>query len=266
VSELPPLDVDSLRADLSPPWSRLDVVSETGSTNADLLARAAAGGDVDGTVLIAEHQTAGRGRHGRTWAAAPRAQITMSVGIAAGDVSTDAWGWLTLATGVAVVDAVVAETRVAAGLKWPNDVLAGHRKLAGILAEVASPRPLIVVGVGLNVALRDDALPDPAATSPTQLGVATPDRARLIGRLLRELGDRVAGWRAAGGTDDRLMSDYAERSLTIGSQVRVMLPGGRELAGTARSVDERGRLVVESEGNIVAVSAGDVVHLRPIGD
>jgi BirA family biotin operon repressor/biotin-[acetyl-CoA-carboxylase] ligase len=266
VPELPALDPDALRENLSLPWRRLDVVSETGSTNADLLARAAAGEDVDGAVLIAEHQTAGRGRQGRTWAATPRAQITMSVGIAAGDVPTGGWGWLTLATGVAVVDAVVAETHVRAGLKWPNDVLAGGGKLAGILSEVAAPLSLIVVGVGLNVALRDDDLPDPAATSLTQLGVATPDRAQLIGRLLHELGDRVAAWRAAGGADDRLMRDYAERSLTIGSQVRVILPGGRELVGPARSIDERGRLVVESGDETAAVSAGDVVHLRPIGD
>ncbi|MDT5091150.1 MAG: BirA family transcriptional regulator [Mycobacterium sp.] len=263
MSELRPLDADALRVGLPPPWRRLDVVAETGSTNADLLSRAADGEDVDGAVLIAEHQTAGRGRHGRTWTATPRTQITMSVGIAAGDVPTDAWGWLTLATGVAVVDAVMAQTHVAAALKWPNDVLAGGGKLAGILSEVYPPS-LIVVGVGLNIALRDDDLPDPAATSLTQLGVASPDRERLIGSLLHELGDRVSSWRAAGGADDGLMRDYADHSLTIGSQVRVLLPGGRELTGLARSVDERGRLMVdEVDGDTVAVSAGDVVHLRP---
>jgi BirA family biotin operon repressor/biotin-[acetyl-CoA-carboxylase] ligase len=266
VPALPPLEVDALREELPPPWRRIDVVAETGSTNADLVARAVAGEDIDGSVLIAEHQTAGRGRHGRTWSAAPRTQIAMSVGVAAADVPTDAWSWLTLATGVAVVDAVVAQTHVAAGLKWPNDVLAGGGKLAGILSEVAAPTGLIVVGIGLNVALRDDDLPDPAATSLTQLGVATPDRTRLISGLLRELGGRIAAWRAAGGADDRLMCDYVERSLTIGAQVRVMLPGGRELTGPARSVDRRGRLVVGAGDDTEAVSAGDVVHLRPIGD
>ena len=87
-------------------WRRLDVVEQTGSTNADLLARAASGTDVAGAVLIAEHQTAGRGRHGRGWSASPRAQITMSVGVSVVDVPTAGWGWLPLATGVAVVDAV----------------------------------------------------------------------------------------------------------------------------------------------------------------
>ena len=260
---LPALNPDALRAQLPPPWRRLDVVDETGSTNADLLARAAAGEDIDGAVLIAEHQTAGRGRHARSWVGTPRSQVAMSVGIDGGDVPVDAWAWLTLATGVAVVDTVAAETAVAANLKWPNDVLAGDKKLAGILSEVAAPKPLIVVGVGLNVAFTGEA-PDPAATSLTDLGVAAPDRHRLVFRLLTELGERITAWRSAHGADDRLLSDYRDRCQTIGAQVRVVLPGDREIVGVARSIDDRGRLCVESEGETLAVSAGDVVHLRPI--
>src|SRR3712207_2273480 len=92
----PPLDVVSLRQALTGhglPWRRLDVVERTGSTNADLLARAGDGEDIAGAVLIAEHQTAGRGRNGRVWAS-PGAQLTMSVGVDGGDVPPDAWGWL----------------------------------------------------------------------------------------------------------------------------------------------------------------------------
>lgn len=246
------------------PWRQLDVIAETGSTNTDLLARAAAAEDIDGAVLIAEHQTAGHGRNGRVWCGAPRAQITLSVGVEAGGVPADAWGWLPLATGVAVVDAVAAVTGVHAGLKWPNDVLAGGGKLAGILAEVASPKPLIVIGVGLNVTLRADEVDDPVATSLLQLGIAAPDRDGLVRRLLRELGTRIANWRAAGGVDPRLTADYRAHSLTIGSPVRAVLPGDREVVGVARSVDEQGRLWIESNGQTVAVSAGDVVHLRRI--
>src|SRR6516162_6088964 len=148
----PPLDEAALRAALIGAglgWRQLDVVAQTGSTNADLLARAASGIDIDGAVLIAEHQTAGRGRHGRGWSATPRAQITMSVGVSVVDVPTEGWGWLSLATGVAIVDAVaplLEVTGVRAGLKWPNDVLANGGKLAGILAEVA--RPVVVIGLG----------------------------------------------------------------------------------------------------------------------
>jgi BirA family biotin operon repressor/biotin-[acetyl-CoA-carboxylase] ligase len=256
-----PLNPQALRDGLAgSPWRRLDVVPETGSTNADLLARAAAGDDVDRAVLIAEHQTAGRGRNGRTWSAAPRAQITLSAGVGVGDVPAADWGWLPLATGVAVVDAVAAVTGIDARLKWPNDVLVGERKLAGILAEVAAPQSVIVVGVGLNVTLRSDEIGDPNATSLLHLGVDEPDRDRLIGALLRELGGRVLGWRNA---DPALMSDYRARSVTIGSEVRATLPGDREVVGVARSVDDQGRLCIETHGETVAVSAGDVVHLRP---
>ena len=108
----------------SGPW-RIDIVAETGSTNADLLARAAAGEDIDGAVLIAESQTAGRGRHGRSWSTPPGSQIALSAGVGVGAVPSEAWGWLPLLTGVAVVDAVAEVTGVTAGLKWPNDVLVG---------------------------------------------------------------------------------------------------------------------------------------------
>jgi BirA family biotin operon repressor/biotin-[acetyl-CoA-carboxylase] ligase len=262
-----PLNAELLRENLAGagrPWRRLDVVAETGSTNSDLLARAASGEDIDGAVLIAEHQTAGRGRNGRSWSAVPRAQLTLSVGIDAGDVPTDAWGWLPLAAGVAVVDTVAGVTGVESGLKWPNDVLAGDGKLAGILAEVAAPKSVVVLGVGLNVTLRADEINDPMATSLLELGVQAPDRDRLAHRLLRELAARVAGWRAARGADTRLAADYRARSLTVGSRARVMLPGDREIVGTALSIDEQGRLCVESDGQTVAVSAGDVVHIRPI--
>jgi BirA family biotin operon repressor/biotin-[acetyl-CoA-carboxylase] ligase len=138
-----PLDDAALRAAAldSAGWRKLDVVAETGSTNADLIARVAAGEDVAWAVLIAENQTAGRGRNGRSWSAVPRAQITMSVGVPVDGLPAAGWGWVPLITGLAVVDAVAEVTGIKVGLKWPNDVLAVHdgRKLAGILAEVATP-------------------------------------------------------------------------------------------------------------------------------
>jgi BirA family transcriptional regulator, biotin operon repressor / biotin---[acetyl-CoA-carboxylase] ligase len=265
-----PLDAAALRAELIGTglgWRKLDVVEETGSTNADLLARAAAGTDIAGAVLIAEHQTAGRGRHGRGWSAAPRAQITMSVGVSVVDVPTEGWGWLSLATGVAVVDALAPlldGIGVRAGLKWPNDVLAGQPdspgKLAGILAEVV--RPVVVIGLGLNVTQAPEEVDGPGATSLLDLGVEAPDRDELVGRLLRELGGRIVGWRAARGADWQLAADYRARSLTIGTRVRAQLPGGKEIVGTATAVDDQGRLCVETGNETVVVSAGDVVHLR----
>lgn len=269
-----PLDAEALRAEaIASGWRQLDVVAQTGSTNADLMARAASGADIDGAVLIAEHQTAGRGRQGRGWSASPRAQITMSVGVAlddADDVPVATWGWLPLAAGVAVVDAVsplIQASGVEAGLKWPNDVLAGppdaRGKLAGILAEVA--RPYVVIGVGLNVTQAPDEVEGPGATSLLDLGVPAPDRDQLVARLLRELGKRIASWRAARGADPQLAADYRARSLTLGTRVRAELPGGREVVGTARDIDDQGRLCLDTGGSgveAVVISAGDVVHLR----
>lgn len=269
-----PLDAAALRAELIGTglgWRQLDVVEQTGSTNADLLARAAAGTDVAGAVLIAEHQTAGRGRHGRGWSASPRAQITMSVGVSVVDVPTEGWGWLSLATGVAIVDAVtplLEGTGCQVGLKWPNDVVAGppdsRGKLAGILAEVA--RPVVVVGLGLNVTQAPEEVEGPGATSLFDLGVESPDRDRLVCAVLRELGRRIVAWRAARGAAWALAADYQARSLTIGTPVRAELPGGKEIVGTATAIDDQGRLCLETEGaaggQTVVVSAGDVVHLR----
>ena len=262
----PALDAAALRNELVGTglgWRRLDVVEQTGSTNADLLARAAAGNDIAGAVLIAEHQTAGRGRHGRAWSASPRAQITMSVAVSVVDVPVTGWGWLPLATGVAVVDAVaplLQQTGVELGLKWPNDVLAGGGKLAGILAEVS--RPVVVIGLGLNVTQAPEEVDGPGATSLLDLGVAAPDRGQLVSAVLRELGGRLVGWQAARGADWQLAADYRARSLTIGTRVRAVLPGGKEIVGTASAVDDHGRLCLETGNETVVVSAGDVVHLR----
>jgi len=255
------LDVDVLRADLSATgWRRVDVVEETGSTNADLIARAAAGEDIAGAVLLAEHQTAGRGRHGRTWSAPPRSQISVSVGVDTTGVAPDAWGWLPLLTGLAVAH-TVRDLGVDAGLKWPNDVLVGTGKLAGILAEVAAP--VIVVGLGLNVSLTADELPDPNAVSLRMLG-HDADRTALTVALLHALADRLAQWRA--GEDAALAADYRAVSTTIGTQVRAILPGDSEIVGTATGIDDSGRLLIDDAGTTVTVSAGDITHLRPAGE
>ena len=246
--------------DASPPnpWRRIDIVEETGSTNADLLARAAAGEDIDGSVLIAESQTAGRGRHGRTWSTPPGSQVALSAGVGVGAIPSDAWGWLPLLTGVAVVDAVAEVAGVTAGLKWPNDVLVGTGKLAGILAEVAAPAPVVVVGLGLNVT----EAPDPNATSLSMLD-ASADRTVLAEAFLKHLAARIDSWRAAAGADATLAADYHARSVTIGSRVRALLPGDRAVEGIATDIDDVGRLQIDSGDEVVTVSAGDITHLRP---
>jgi BirA family biotin operon repressor/biotin-[acetyl-CoA-carboxylase] ligase len=263
------LDATALRDVLAPSrWQRIDVVAETGSTNADVIARAAAGEDVDGAVLVAEHQTAGRGRNGRTWSAIPGAQISMSVGVSTDGIPSTSWGWIPLIAGLAVLDAV-GPTGVEAGLKWPNDVLArppAHGKLAGILAEVAAPAPVVVIGIGLNVSHGSEELPDPGATSLAMLGGRPTKRGDLVVTLLDGLERRIAGLRAANGAAATLIAEYTAHSLTIGARVRATMPGDREIVGDAKYVDDQGRLCIDTGGETVVVSAGDIVHLRPLGD
>ena len=263
-----PLDEAALRTAAIGPagWRTLDVVAETGSTNADLVARVAAGHDVAWNVLVAENQIAGRGRNGRSWSAVPRAQISMSVGVPTEGLPAAAWGWVPLITGLAVVEAVAEVTGIDVGLKWPNDVLAVRdgRKLAGILAEVASPAAAIVVGVGVNVSLGADELPEPTATSLRVLGADDPDRGALVLALLRQLRRRVDGLTAARGADADLVADYVAKSLTISSRVRATLPGAREVIGDAVSIDDQGRLRIDTGDDVTVVSAGDIVHLRPV--
>lgn len=261
----PALDVAGVRRDFvgpGRPLRHLELVAETGSTNADLLARHAAGDDVTGVVLIAEYQTAGRGRHGRSWSTPPRSQITFSIGIGAGNLAPEAWGWLPLLTGVAVADAVAATTGIEPGLKWPNDIQVGEKKLGGILAEVASPDPVIVVGLGLNVSMTADEAPDERATSLLMLGSSMLDRSALLGSILAELTARIDRWTITGDADPALHADYRLRSVTLGRRVRASLPGNREIDGTATDIDALGRLQIDTGEQTVAVSAGDVTHLR----
>ena len=239
-------------------WQDVRVVPQTGLTNADLLEEARAGA-AEGLVLVAEEQTAGRGRLGRAWSAPPRAGLIFSVLLRPAGVPPARLGWLPLLTGVAVATAVRDQARVPASLKWPNDVLVGERKLAGILAEAHADA--VVVGVGLNVTLSLPELPVPTATSLLIEGAASTDRAALLAAILTGLGRRYQAWRA---DPDRagLRADYLHWCATIGRPVRVELPGGAVLTGTAGDVDDAGRLVLRTADGLVPVGAGDVVHVR----
>ncbi|MBM4695951.1 biotin--[acetyl-CoA-carboxylase] ligase [Rhodococcus hoagii] len=270
----PPLDAGVLRralvrdagGDPDAFWSRVDVVTETGSTNADLLA-APRDADYPRSVLIAEHQTGGRGRHARPWVSAPRALVTVSAVLDMPGMDLADIGWLPLLAGVAVVDVLRGTAGVDAELKWPNDVLIGGRKVVGILAEVAAtaPVPTVVVGIGLNVSLTEDELPVPTATSLLLEDAEVTDRTVLVRAILRELARRHREWEAAGWKVDALAAAYKERCGTLGRRVRAALPGDRELIGTAIDVDVEGRIVIEADGKSpVAVSAGDITHLRAV--
>ncbi|WP_046501912.1 biotin--[acetyl-CoA-carboxylase] ligase [Streptomyces odonnellii] len=268
----PPLDATALRRALVRPgalWTSADVVPETGSTNSDLALRAGAGRAEEGAVLVAEEQTAGRGRLDRRWTAPARSGLFFSVLLKPGpDVPVARYGWLPLLTGVAVATGLARAAGVDTALKWPNDLLvtvAGEeRKAGGILAERVGD-DAIVVGIGLNVSLREAELPVPTAGSLALAGAASLDRDILLRAVLRSLEHWYGEWRAAGGDPvlSRIQETYAAGCATLGRTVRAQLPGGGELAGEAVAVDGDGRLVVRTaDGERHAVGAGDIVHLR----
>ncbi|MFV2120547.1 biotin--[acetyl-CoA-carboxylase] ligase [Streptomyces sp. Act-28] len=200
--ERPPLSAPALRRALLRPgslWTSLDLVPTTGSTNTDLASRAA--GLPEGAVLVAEEQTAGRGRLDRVWSAPARSGLFFSV-LLEPDVPARHLAWLPLLTGVAVATALARAAGVDTALKWPNDLLVEvggeERKTGGILAERAGDHG-VVVGVGLNVTLRADELPVPTAGSLALAGAVCTDRDPLLRAVLRSLEEWYGGWTAAGG-------------------------------------------------------------------
>jgi BirA family biotin operon repressor/biotin-[acetyl-CoA-carboxylase] ligase len=179
-------------------------------------------------------------------------------------------GWLPLVTGVAVAAAIHAECALDASLKWPNDVLSGAGtpgqtgKLAGILAEQAGAA--VVVGIGLNVSQSQDELPSDQATSLRLQGAARIDRPALLVAVLREFERWYLRWAAGPVPGDAnrsgLRSEYLRLSATVGRTVRVELPGGTVITGRASDIDAVGRLLIDGEDGVQAVSAGDVIHVR----
>ena len=261
----PALDARALSAALTRDgglWRSLEVVESIGSTNAELLARAGAGAD-EGTVLLAEHQEAGRGRLDRTWTSPPRAGLTVSF-LVRPDVPAARRGWLPLLTGVALAESVGEATGVRASVKWPNDLLAlDGRKLAGILAEASGEA--VVVGTGLNVNTNATELPD-TGTSLSVVTGAPVDRGPLLLAFLRAVERRYRAWVDALGDPvaSGLARDYLAWSSTVGTTVTVTLPDGTTLAGVAQAVDWDGRLVVATADGTVELASGDVQHVRRV--
>ena len=266
-------------------------VAETGSTNADALALARDGAP-EGIVVVADHQTAGRGRRSRTWVAPPGGSLLVSVLLRPPAPVADA---TTMAAALAMAEAVEEATGVVAGLKWPNDLVVDDRKLAGVLAEADWPagaaisagyralpahaRAVVVVGIGLNVAwpvelpaeldefaARATSLDRLVGDGPAGTDVAEGRRRDLLAAYLRRLdgryGQLVAGARDAAALAE-LRSAWRDRSATLGRRVRVDL-GTSDVEGTAVDVTVDGHLVVEEpDGRRRTLAVGDVVHLRP---
>lgn len=256
-------------------------VGETGSTNVDAM-ELARQGEPEGIVLVADHQTAGRGRAGRTWTAPPAAGLLLSMLLRPPAGVMDL---ATMAVAVAAAESIEHVAGFAPRLKWPNDLVwpgdgsGPDRKLAGILAEAdwpataaisagwkppaAGERAVVVVGIGINVAWPAE-LPAELAEIAVAINhvVDVPvDREDLLIALLAALGPRydalVAGDRAG------LLDEWRARSATLGRRVRIDL-GADDVEGTAVDITDDGHLVVDTvEGDRRTFAVGDVVHLRP---
>ncbi len=235
-------------------------VAETGSTNADLIAAVAAGTAGDRTVLAADHQTAGRGRLDRRWDAPPGANLLVSIVVApVPALPAEATHRIGLAAVAAARRFLGADLASDVGLKWPNDVLVGDRKLAGILAQRVPDHDAVVVGLGLNVGWAPDGAaalgPLAADANAAQTDDQLVDPARLLRALLEEIEALPAD----------IASRYVESLATIGRWVRVEMPDVTPLYGRAVAVDETGRLVLaDADGRRHHLDVGDVVHVRAL--
>lgn len=262
-----PLDAAELRAALPEGNWDLVLVAETGSTNADVRAAAMAGTATNGRVLVAERQLAGRGRRDRSWTSAPGAGLTFSVLVRPDVVPAAQWGWLPLLAGLAVAEGAGVAAGVPLTLKWPNDVLdAAGGKVAGILVErIDSPSgPLAAIGIGLNVSTATADLPVERASSLAIAGATNLDRAQVLGGVLAALRARYKAWQAVAGDAAAcgLAVAYRAASATLGTDVRVDLPGEAVLLGRAEGLGPDGSLQLRTGDGLRTVAAGDVTHVR----
>ncbi len=275
---------------------RLEFLTSAGSTN-DELRDAATGPDAaawpHGSVIVTDDQTRGRGRLGRTWLAPTGKTLAISVLLRPSSpggepLPAPGYGWLPLIAGAAMTETVRRAVDAAASaapvvpdpedgsggveveLKWPNDVLVSGFKVCGILSELVPAAPgsddaAVIVGAGLNLTLDEHDLPTLTSTSLLLATGVQPDADAVLADYLSTFLALVRTFiehRA-----DAVASGIAERVSelcgTIGSEVRVELPGDRELLGTAERLDADGRLLVrDANGELQAVAAGDVTHLR----
>ncbi|MBS1836482.1 MAG: biotin--[acetyl-CoA-carboxylase] ligase [Actinobacteria bacterium] len=248
-------------------------VEETASTNADMveiLRTQDPSEDRRPAVLVADHQTAGRGRRDRAWDSPPRASILMSIGLPLVAIDRERWSLVNAAVALAAVDAA-PDLRV----KWPNDLVApgagggADLKVGGILAELhqdlGGMGDCLIVGVGLNV--NWGRMPEDLADTATSLDIllgGDVDADVIVSDLLISLDSRwLPRLGRSAPTVEELLDAYRSRSATIGREVRVALADGSELDGTAVDIDATGALVVEAAGERRTITVGDVVHLRP---
>jgi len=237
----------------SAPW-RVEFLDAVGSTNDEVVSRAAAGA-LPGLVIATTNQTAGHGRLGRAWVSPSGTGLAMSALV---QPPTREWALMPLLAGLAV-ESSLRKLGVPCSLKWPNDIQIDGLKVAGVLCRALGDA--VVVGIGINTHMSSDNLPTPTSTSLSLHGVDA-DIPELLHSILTDLAQRMDDWRHDGvGV---IVAEYRTLCSTIGMDVRVELPVN-QLSGIARGIADDGALIVEANGELHEVAAGDVIHVRPAG-
>jgi BirA family transcriptional regulator, biotin operon repressor / biotin---[acetyl-CoA-carboxylase] ligase len=245
-----PLDQSQIAASLSQYW-RVSVVDLTTSTQDDLIKKISAGDARNGDVIVANFQSAGRGRLDRTFLAPASTALLFSIYLTPQRSQTE-WGFLPLLAGLSISETLNKFNPILS-IKWPNDLLINEKKIGGIISRIEGDG--VIIGIGINVSMRREELPVPTATSLGLEGFSNLDRNHLLSLILSGVEGDFTQWDAG----NSLVARYQGLSASIGRDVRIELPGGREIQSKAQSVDELGLLHLE-DGHIVSV--GDVIHLR----
>jgi len=229
------------------------VVEVTGSTQDDLAARVLRNEVQSGEVLVADFQSAGKGRLDRKFEAPKSSALLFSMYIKPKNDKGE-WSFLPILAGLVTTLAFSElDPSASSQLKWPNDILIGDKKVGGIIAQLTADG--VILGIGINVGMNPDELPVPHATSLSAEGFATPNRNLLLASILNTFEEMLPRWEA--GEDLRHL--YRERSATLGRKIQAELPGGVSRTGLAHDISLAGELILE-DGQRITV--GDIVHLR----
>ncbi len=242
---------------------------EIGSTNTEGLDWALCGGP-EGAIVVADHQTGGRGRWGRSWFSAPGELLQFSL-LLRPNLSPNRAGILTTGLGVACARAIRSLTDLAVQIKWPNDIVMDGRKLAGMLVEsttMGSTIDAAVCGIGINVHLSEDEIPEELRARATSLAIEldgrdVPDRAVLLGHILGEI---EAIYPAMTDDATSVLAEAAGLSAVLGHDVVVRLADGATIEGRAESFDDDGALRVARGGEVVTVHVGEIEQLRAVDE
>lgn len=229
------------------------MVEVTGSTQDDLFQLASSGTAIPKTILASEFQASGRGRLDRTFEAAPHSALTFSLYIEP-RVDKDEWSFLTLLAGISVHEALhTLDPQTTVGVKWPNDLLIGEKKFAGMIAQATNKG--VVLGIGINVGMTSEELPVENATSLAIEDFAVLNRNTILAAIINHFEINLEMWE----NDQSFLAQYRAASVTLGKDVEVTLPGGEVLKSRAVDISNAGGLMLENGSEI---TVGDVVHLR----